>query len=179
MNLLKIPINRTTTILIIGKKNSGKTTLAKYLVKSLNYDFLIIDIIGNWKEFKQQYDYLLVDPSIPDPRIWKYAMRYGKFVIIDEADRHKFDWELEHFYNISRNFGCGWLAIARRMKDLPPIVRTNSDFTFIGKTYHETDFKPILEDYYISENEIRNLKDFEFLVFKDNEFIGKTQLILS
>ena len=175
---IKLTLNPTSSILILGKKNSGKTTLAKYIINQFKFDYLIIDVIGNWKEYKKQYDYLLVDPSIPSPSIWKYAMRKSKFTVIDEADRHQFDWELEHFYNVSRNFGCGWLAIARRMKDLPPIVRTNADWTFIGKTYHETDFKPILQDYYISEEELRNTGEHEFLVFKDNEFEGSMTLNL-
>ena len=174
--MTQISLNPTSSILILGKKNSGKTTLAKYLVDNSNFDFLIIDVIGNWKGFKNKYDYILMDPSIPNPSIWKYAMKNSKFVVIDEADRHRFDWTLEHFYNVGRNFGCGWLAIARRMKDLSPIIRTNADYTFIGKTYHETDFKPILQDYYISESELRNIGEHEFLVFKDNEFMSSMTL---
>lgn len=175
---LEINLNSTNSILILGKKNSGKTTIAKYIVDNVDFDFFIVDIIGNWKEYKSKYDYVLTDPSLKDNRIWKYAMSKGKFVIIDEADRHQNDWYLEHFYNVSRNYGCGYLAIARRMKDLSPIVRTNSDYTFIGKTYHETDFKPILEDYYIDEQTLRQLGDHEFLAFKDNEYLATIELKL-
>ena len=174
--MTQISLNPTSSILILGKKNCGKTTLAKYLVNQFHFNYLIVDVIGNWIEYKKKYDYLLVDPSIPNSSIWKYAMSKGRFVVIDEADRHRFDWMLEHFYNVSRNFGCGWLSIARRMKDLSPIVRTNADYTFIGKTYHETDFKPILQDYYISEDELRHIGEHEFLVFKDNEFINRMTL---
>lgn len=175
---ISLELNPTSSILILGKKNSGKTTLAKFIVDRLDYNYLIIDIVGNWKEYKSRYDYMLVDPSIPNESIWKYAMSKSKFAVIDEADRHRFDWQLEHFYNVSRNFGCGWLAVARRMKDLPPIVRTNADFTFIGKTYHETDFHPILQDYYVQEEELRQVGEHEFLVFKDNEYEGKITLKL-
>jgi len=171
-----IRLEKTDTILILGKRGIGKTTLAKTLIDmngQLNY--LIIDILGNYSQYKNKYKVLNISPleTSKFDRALIFAMDKQMFTVLDEVDRFDYDSYLSYYVNIGRNYGTGWIAIARRPANLSKDFVTNADYTFLAKTTQRRDVEFITHSYDVSVDELANLQEHEFLLFKHDDLLRK------
>ena len=140
--------------------------------------YIIVDIIGNYVDFANKYEVLRISPiekSKLDMALIK-AMDKGKFVVMDEIDRFQYDHILSYFVNIGRNYGSGWIAIARRPANLSKDFITNADYTFIAKTTQMRDVEFIKASYDIDADMLASLNEHEFYLFKHDDLIKKIKI---
>lgn len=170
-------------LLILGKTQSGKTTLAQWLVKQADYHYVIVDVVGNWLWAKQQYNYVRLNPHTAQPylkelfkRVWKKGNIY---LILDETDRYRYTPEMSDLLNLGANRNIGIMMIARRTTALHKDMTANTTWTFIFNTKNETDYKHLKLIYGgININELMNLAPYHFLLMFDQNMVAKGTLNL-
>lgn len=186
-----IPIDITDGIVILGKRGSGKTELIKYLMVGLNYPALVVDVVGNLKSAAdklkkngQKVQYFLVNPHDTKrvDEIFGDAMQQGNLMAyIDEADRYEYfagvKNRMSDYINLARNYGCGYIATARRTADISPDYLANAKYVFVFRHLHPRDIKVLTDWLDVDEKTLRSLDDHEFIVFKDGDlmFISKLE----
>lgn len=182
--------NQNDSIVILGRRGSGKTSIAKFLIKILsdpeyNFRFTILDIVGNLQEFEgaPNVQYYLIDPNDRDgvDMVVDMALKEGnQMVVLDEADRfrHYDTSKLSELVNIGRNFNVGYMTTARRTANIPKDYIVNSNWVVIFKHTWPEDIDRIIEWLNVDEGMIRALRPFEFILVHDTEVIGKYKLNL-
>jgi len=181
MRTMKLNIKSDEGIIILGKRGSGKTTLARYLISTFNFSIFIFDVIGNYRDFKDKANYLLLNPRSEAPNLYfqKILENGNTFVILDEADRYEYSPELSDLINLGRNFNIGYLAIARRTANIHKDFLSNSNYSFIFHHSQENDIAHIIRSYAVNPEEITSLKQYEFLVFQNDDILFKGKLDLT
>jgi len=176
-----IRLKPTDTAVILGMRGAGKTTLAKALIKQNKHlKYLIVDVVGNYGGFAKKYPVLRianVEKAKLDKALIK-AMDRGRFAVLDEIDRFKYDHVLAYFVNIGRNYGSGWIAIARRPANLNKDFITNAAYTFIARTTQMRDVEFIRASYDVSAEELASLKEYEFYMFHYDKREGTVRVDL-
>jgi predicted AAA+ superfamily ATPase len=176
-----IRLERTDTVVILGKRGIGKTTLARALImQNPGLRYLIVDVIGNYEDFKSKYEVLRISPverSKFDMALIR-AMDRGMFAVLDEVDRFQYDHILSYYVNIGRNYGSGWIAIARRPANLSKDSITNANYTFIAKTTQKRDVEFIRASYDIDADDLAALGEHEFYLFHHDDLIKKVKVKL-
>lgn len=199
---LRIPIDQGSAVL--GKRGSGKTELVKFLANELPYDLGILDVVGNLRPLKdlgkpmfgleakfglaggyRKVDYRLIDPQDQDAisdAVNAWMDRGNVLALFDEADRYSYfaasKTPLSHFINLARNYGCGYIATARRTANISPDFLANATYLFVFRHIHPRDLQVLEEWLEVGIEEVRHLADHEFMVFKDGEFLFKAKLKL-
>lgn len=173
-------------ISISGKRHSGKTVLAKYIVKQyvnsdikveifdINNEYgelkhdAIIHKFSNIKDYRAQFNQLIDN-----------AMRIGnRVLVLDDVDiivsQNSMPDSLLECIQRGRHRGIGLILIFRRVNTMHKQVIFNGEHFFIFKSKFELD-KNYLEDNLGSHVDISMLEPYEFLYLndKDEEFTGK------
>jgi len=168
---LKLKIQRDDRIFISGRSGSGKTYLAKEIVrKNKAYKFVIIDILGNYQDLAKQENvyHFVIDPLDEETlnRIIKAGLSESAFFVIDEF--HSFPFlkykNLRYLILVGRNYGSGWLAITQFPALVPKSVIGNANLSFIFANYEKNVVKYLSSTYDISEEELRALQGHEFYI---------------
>jgi hypothetical protein len=140
-----------------------------------------VDVVGNYEAFSDRYPVLRIS-SVERARLDRaliWAMDRGYFAVLDEIDRFKYDHVLAYFVNIGRNYGSGWIAVARRPANLNKDFISNADYTFIAKTTQVRDVQFIRSSYDVAAEELAALREYEFLMFHHDTRVGKVHVKLS
>ena len=199
---LKIPIDAGSAIL--GKRGVGKSELTKFLARELPYNLGVLDVVGNLSDLKKLgkpmfgfeariglgggyrlVDYRLIDPQDEDAisnAVNAWMEKGHVLALFDEADRYSYfaasKTPLSHFINLARNYGCGYIATARRTANISPDFLANATYLFVFRHIHPRDLQVLGEWLEIDIEVIRHLDDHEFIVFKDGEPLFKAKLDL-
>lgn len=177
-------------IVIVGKRGSGKTSILKFLINILsdpqyNFRFSILDIVGNLKDFesKSNMEYYLVDPNDKGgiDMVIDNALKEGnRSIVIDECDRYRHyeTSKLSELVNIGRNYNVGYLATGRRTANIHKDFIVNANWVIVFKHTWPEDIDRITEWLNITDDTVRGLKRYEFLLIHDTDVIGKYRLNL-
>jgi hypothetical protein len=182
--MISLKIQSDQDILILGKKGSGKTTLAKFLVRNLPFRFLIFDVIGNWAEFRKEYNYILVSPRNHIQYINQILMKVWNagnyYIIYDEFDQYPYSGMVSTIINIGRNRNIAGMYIARRTVNIHKDILQNATWTFVFGNNAYRDIEHINENYNIDSRawtRYQNLKPYEFLIFYDRDYYAKGKIV--
>jgi len=174
-----IRLERTDTVVILGKRGSGKTTLARALIlQNPHLKYLIVDVVGKYEDLKEKHTVIRianVERSKFDLALI-HAMDKGMFAVLDEVDRFQYDHVLSYFVNIGRNYDSGWIAIARRAANMSKDFITNANYTFIAKTTQKRDVDFIRASYDIDADDLAALGEYEFYLFDRDELKKKVKV---
>ena len=178
----------------IKTHNSGKTTLIKYLVQSLSqYQFLVMDVVGNLKDLERNANvigYFQINPhdTASVDEVFTNTVKEGNMMIVlDEADRYKYDKVLSDIVNLGRNYKLGTIVSARRCVVPTEYVYTPSgamqakdiregQSIFGGNTKGIHSFKDQVYTLSFKGNKVRVNGEHPFLVRKIGSY-PKTQWI--
>jgi len=173
---MKVAIEPTHLVVIIGKRGSGKTMLIRYLVREADFTNTII-YDGNLgkdydkdRDFSQCENVTIVKRKFTDPAWESFnnpELHKGKYVVIDEMDivnHHHYGFYIE-WVNTGRHWPSGGIMAARRPTRLPRDVTANADYTFLFKA-RESSVQRFLKDSYTDEvsDEAARLGKYEFLI---------------
>ncbi len=183
-------IQSDNSIVVLGKRGSGKTTLIRYLINiaiSNHIHIAILDIVGNYIQFKgiKNVDYYLVQPHNANKlnKIFSEVYKNGnQMMVLDEADMYDYSLlKKDLFYsiiNLGRNFGIGYIASARRTANIPKDFISNANYSFIFKHVLPQDLA-VLREWFSEDEEIfKNLDEHEFAIFKDGNLEAVSKLDL-
>jgi len=160
-------------IVIIGKRNTGKSTLIKYILyhirlvvplimamsgteRSNNFykQFIPEIFVFDGMEIKKFGDVLERQLKIQE----KVANKKRKYVgtntnislvlddCVDNTEWTKDD-AIGYFTTNGRHVALTFIVVTQESKKLPPTMRTNADYIFISKTNGYTERKKIRDDY--------------------------------
>ena len=191
MKGLKLKINLTDIITISGKRNSGKTVLAKHLIRQMlanDYNLEIFDINNEYGEFDHAFGhYRHKYRSVSEyremmPKQLELAMQNeDKILIFDDIDlvigQNSIPDALIESLQLGRHRGIGMVLIFRRINSMHKQVIFNSDKFFIFKSRLKLD-REYLTQNLESDYDIINLEDYQFLYMglNDQLFTGHIDL---
>lgn len=158
------------TMAIVGKRRSGKSFLAEYLLQFMvyKYAFAIVmtdtKINGFWqKHFPENF---IIEGYRPDVietliarqiKLKKFKLKHPEIklntncllVLEDFISNSKvrYDKGLEKMYTIGRQIDVDVIALSQDAKGLPPIMRGNTDISIIMKQYDIRQKEAMWEDY--------------------------------
>lgn len=193
---LKLPID--IGMVTLGRRGSGKTELIKWLCKQVPYDLTVLDVAGDleelkklgkqWYEFsdkRREVDYTMVNPHDEEKvdEIVLEAERKGRrWVVLDEADRYPYYANVKNplsdFVNLGRHYQTGYISAARRTANLSPDFIANATYAFAFRHTNRNDIKYLLAEFEVSEEQLRSLTDYEFIVFENGSPLFKSKLEL-
>jgi len=166
---MKLKIERTDRIFVSGRSGTGKTYLAKEIVrKNQAYNFFILDMLGNYYDLNDLPNTAIftIDP-LDTERINKIIIKgieIGAFFILDEM--HSFPFTkykaLRFLILAGRNKGSGWLGITQFTSQIPKYVIGNANISFLFANYEKNVLKYLTETYEVTEEELRSLNGHEF-----------------
>ena len=173
---MKVEIEPTHIVVIIGKRGSGKTMLIRYLVREADFTNTVIYDGNLGKDYDKQRDFpncdnvTVVKRKFTDPAWQTFnnpELHKNKYVVIDEMDmvnHHNYGFYIE-WVNTGRHWPSGGIVAARRPTRLPRDVTANADYTFLFKA-RETSVQRFIKDSYTDEvsDEAARLKRYEFLI---------------
>ena len=192
-------INNCT--LLVGKRKSGKSWLLKHLLQAEKHKFSKIfcccpteslnsfyaDIIPKENIFAE-YNEKWADHLIKKMMIVNEGKREGQngfinvLLILDDciafSDFHQSE-TLKKIYSTGRHFGLGIVCTTQYLKSVSPLIRTNSDYIYVGQMNSQS--LDILSDEYLSaglsKQEFitmynRCTKDYNFLVINNNSVLN-------
>ena len=182
--------NSDNSIVILGKRGSGKTTLIKYLIKkalSTGVKITILDIVGNYIYLKgdKRINYHIINPHNAkqiNSILLKVFNEGNQLLILDEADLYDYSvLKKDLFYsiiNLGRNYGIGYIASARRTANIPKDFISNANYSFVFRHNLPQDLNVLRE--WFSENEeiFRQLGLYEFALFKEGELETVSKITL-
>jgi energy-coupling factor transporter ATP-binding protein EcfA2 len=202
LSTLRIPIDAGSCVL--GRRGSGKTELVKFLAQELPYNLGILDVVGNLAPLKKLgkpmfgveakiglaggyrlIDYRLIDPQDQEAiseAVNAWMEKGHVLALFDEADRYSYfaasKTPLSHFINLARNYGCGYIATARRTANISPDFLANATYLFVFRHIHPKDLEVLGDWLEVDIEIIRHLEDHQFLVFRDGDPLFKAKLKL-
>jgi hypothetical protein len=173
---MKVGIEPTHIVVVIGKRGSGKTMLIRYLVREADFPNTVIYDGNLGKDYDKERDFprcdnvTIIKRKFTDPK-WETfnnpELHKGKYVVIDEMDmvnHHHYNFYVE-WVNTGRHWPSGGVVAARRPTRLPRDVTANADYTFLFKA-RESSVQRFLKDSYTDEvsDEAARLGKYEFLI---------------
>lgn len=167
-------IHSDDSILIIGKKKVGKSTLAKILINMITSPLWIFDYCYDYSRFKPrcQVYYNMKYGNINEAiTFMKRAYHHRNcFILFDESDNYftAKNTFLTQFMTTCRNWGIGYIAICKRTKAILPSVRASINYIYAFRITQPEDIS-YLEDWleypkgYLKF--LMGLKQGEFIIF--------------
>jgi len=145
----QMPFTSTDFILIIGKKGSGKSTLMKGLISTLEPEFykatgkpfIKIDPLMEFGgKFIRSGDKIAYNTELKT-----MFQKRNEFIVTDEADKFWKNKEAltqtqSDFIDIGRHWGLGGMFITRRLARLHTDLVSNANKLFIFKLWTKADF---------------------------------------
>ncbi len=164
---MEITVKQTDGIFVTGMRGSGKTYASLQIAKNFK-NVIYLDPAGVYHYQYHLHSYI-VNPAdkLKIKSILNYAFANHKFVVIDEADLFKFSKyeELYKLVMISRNWGCGYLAITRAPANLDKGFINNATWSFIFATYEKNAKEYLYETYTFDD-----INDLNLLKVEDHTF---------
>ena len=171
-------IKQTDQVVICGKKGSGKTNLAKTLIKwllSVGCPIIIIDPLWEYREFEQMGAIVI---HIRHHDIGKFNSYlntlYTKFhgiIVIDESDSflpNKTSLLTPSYtlIHLGRHYGIGSIFVTRRLSNLHTDVISQTGKLFLFRLYAGAD-RQYLENAQLGEivDPVFNLEKYEFVSY--------------
>src|SRR6185437_1891330 len=151
MSLIKL-IKEDSNIIICGKRNSGKTYLAKYFTKcffsdqKIDYAIVISPTLfnGSWDCIPKKYHYSPKQAQIALQKILSFQKLHFEedihaLVIIDDSlGKINFNCPFyDNLYSIARHYNITLITISQYIFKISPLIKTNADFVCIFKQYGE------------------------------------------
>jgi hypothetical protein len=171
-----LQIRSDDIVVILGKRRSGKSNLIAWLVKTLPFDFVIMDIVGNLSFLRAQKNvsYFRIDPT-DEPALQAILKNSaGKMLVLDEADL--WSWKRDSIQNrllqIGRNFGTGFVVSARRPANIRKDLLSNADIVITFR-FHEPHDVEYLNAWLSSEVDYDIKEPYSFQVFSQGELLGQ------
>lgn len=184
---MSMKIKISDTIVILGKKGSGKTTLIKFLVETLmkNYKITILDVLGNFSYLcgKKNINYYLINPN-DTKQIEQIANKIfsegNQLVIFDEFDTYPYNSmhkdAMYNLFQLGRNRNIGFLLSARRTANISKDIIANATHVFIGATGYLPDIERLQTYYTFDMKDYHSLKQYQFLYIYDGNAISKVMV---
>jgi hypothetical protein len=172
-DMSEISTKPNCNIIVIGKRNTGKSTLIKYILYYIrNVVPMIIAMSGTERTnnfYKKILPEMLVYEEVDSNKFQpildrqiqlreKILNKKSKYkntnpnialVLDDCVDRT--DWTKDDAINFfttnGRHAALTFIVVTQESKKLPPSMRTNADYIFISKTNGFTERKKIRDDY--------------------------------
>jgi DNA helicase HerA-like ATPase len=145
-----IELSSTDRILVLGDSGSGKTFLATKISKSFKRVLVVSSDPTEFKEFPNRIT--TINPEATRKALSETYSKGNLLAVVDDTDnfftRFENDERVRAFLILSRHRNTGWIIIARRPTDLPPLVFTQANKIFIFQTDHPRELA--LYDSYIS-----------------------------
>lgn len=138
-------------ILIIGKRKTGKSTLAKILIGLITSELWIFDYCFDYSRFKAKcrvyYNIKYGDAGEAATFMRRAYHRRNCFIIFDEADNYFTPGNtfLTRFMTTCRNWGIGFIAICKRTKAILPSVRASINYIIAFRITMPEDIKYLEE----------------------------------
>lgn len=172
-------------ILIYGKTGSGKSELAKRLIKPYNR-IVIIDVMNEYEgtiveTFDDFIDYIIdrenfvVCVRFTDDEDYEFLFRTifevsNILLVLEEAELYISPSERRNEFlklvKYGRHRDISIIGIARRISELSPQLRSQVDKIYTFKQTEPKDLK-VLKELGFNENKIMNLNDFEYEVIQN------------
>jgi AAA+ ATPase superfamily predicted ATPase len=173
---MNLQIRNDDIIVILGKRRSGKSNLICWLVQTLPFQFVILDVVGNLSFLRKdkKVEYHLIEPTDEATISQILQTSAGKMLVLDEADL--WSWKRDSIQNrllqIGRNFGIGFIVSARRPANIKKDLLSNCDIAFVFR-FHEPRDVEYLNSWLSSETNYDIKEQFTFQVFFQGELLGQ------
>jgi len=172
----EMELRRDSISVVLGKRNSGKTVLIRFLVREADFANTIVyngnldDDYLQARDFPGSENIKIVKRRFTDPAWDSFNNEEkfkGQYVVIDECDlvnNNHVDFYKE-WVNVGRHVNSGGIAAARRPTMLPRDITANADWTFIFRA---------------KERSVRDFikASYTDLVADEAEFLGKYEFII-
>jgi hypothetical protein len=173
---MELEIHRDHIVVVLGKRNSGKTFLIRFLIREADFDNTVIyngnldDDYLKERDFPGQDNVKVIQRRFTDPA-WDGFSREeafkDQFVVIDECDLVEYNHPDFHreFINVGRHVNSGGILAARRPTMLPRDVTANADVTFIFRA-KERSVRDFIKASYTDQvaESARTLGQYEFVI---------------
>lgn len=196
-------IKESEGVLVLGKRGSGKTELIKYLIRNLSpeYRFVILDIVGNLKEFEhyKNINYYQINPrdserveeicakllkagkDYADKVGWQKAKEGFAMLVLDESDRLTYKGiqtknSLSDIINLGRNYGIGYIASARRTSAISHDYWSQATHGFVFRHKHKLDLEKLEAEYGEDSSFFGALPLHVFAHFQDEDLEGEYKI---
>ena len=180
-------IKISDTVIILGKKGSGKTTLIKFLIETLmkSYKITILDVLGNFAYLrgKKNINYYLINPN-NTKQIEQIANKIfsegNQLVVFDEFDTYPYSSmhkdAMYNLFQLGRNRNIGFLLSARRTANISKDLIANATHVFIGSTGYIPDIERLQTYYTFSMSDYLSLKPYQFLYIYEGSAQSKVMV---
>jgi hypothetical protein len=181
-------INKYSTILIIGLRHNGKTTLIKELVnnnKEINKKCIISP--DNYEDLRNEQTYICekyvpkIIETVYEQQVKLYNLKNREILAESSAylilENSIFNTEIfkdKNFKNIllnGKHLNISLILAIQFPMKLPPLVRSNLDYTFVFKDNNILNRKELyekyggfIEDFQFFSKIMDSLKDYECIV---------------
>jgi hypothetical protein len=134
----------------MGDSGSGKTFMATKMAKSFKRVFVVSADPTEFQGFPNRIN--TINPETTRKALSDTYQKGNILAVIDDTDnfftRFENDDRVRAFLILSRHRNTGWIIVARRPTDLPPLVFTQANKIFIFQTDHPRELA--LYDSYIT-----------------------------
>ncbi|MBC8520977.1 MAG: AAA family ATPase [Methanomicrobia archaeon] len=163
-----LTINTSTITTIAGMRGSGKTTLAREILRQIKGDKIVYDPMH---EYNKKISFRPKSDSLKSfDGFLKWAWKRGNiFICIDEAERY-FPLKktmLQYAFktvNTGRHRNIGLLVITRRIAELHKTVFGLSNTIILFQMFLPNDIRYLLE-FFPDAEKLRHIPKFQYEIF--------------
>jgi DNA helicase HerA-like ATPase len=182
---------------ILGKKGTGKTTLAKRIINQSLNKIIVLDVTGEYRENNKltniydtqtlreivennryyRINYNFVDEKELDIIIKTIMTDSNITVVFDEAHEVIKEKSVLRLIRYSRHLNLNLIFVSHRIYDIPTILRSQMDYICIFRMQELRDLEYLEKFLRTPPEEIRSLDKFEYIEYNINtEFFSKKRL---
>jgi adenylate kinase family enzyme len=145
-----IELERTDRIMLLGESKSGKTYLAKKIIRAFPRHFVISPYVGEYNDTTNNVKYTLNATEV-ERIVEKILEQRNIMLVIDDADLFLENRINSDVYMLlfagSRHRGVGYILLSRRTTDMPKLAFKQSNKVGIFQTDLALDLKIIADTY--------------------------------